>query len=229
MNRQEYLKLVCKEIHFIFDRKAVQKELEQHLEDSMLDLMLEERLSKEDAETKAVMQMGDPVEVGKQLNEEHHPVLGYLWMLSRALVVALLIIVIPSMIAGVMANKPLREPVVAEGSKEVYPVDVVVKMPSYEVHLDNICLLETGAYRLTYRYRTDFVLQRVGNAFQQLITATDKNGNSNFGSTHLTNQGIMGFCGELYIEWPEDGRLYIDFPNGEQVVLKQEVYCNEKK
>ena len=82
---------------------------------------------------------------------------------------------------------------------------------------------------MTYRYKTDFVVQRVGNAFQQLITATDQNGNSNFGSTHEISQGITGFRGELHIEWPEDGTLYIDFPNSEQVVLKQEVYCNEKK
>lgn len=229
MNRQEYLKLVCKEIHFIFDRKEVERELEQHLEDSMLDLMTEEELSKEEAEAKAVMQMGDPVEVGKQLNDEHHPVLGYLWMISRVLVVTLLIIVIPSVIAGIMADMPLRNPVVANDSKEIYPVNTVVEMPTYEVYLDNLCLLETGAYRLTYRYKTDFVIQRIGTAFQQLITATDQNGNSNFGSTHEISQGITGFRGELHIEWPEDGTLYIDFPNGEQVVLKQEVYCNEKK
>ena len=86
MNRQEYINQVRKEVHFVFDREAIENELQHHLEDSICDLM-EEGISREEAEAQAVAQMGDPVEVGKQLNEEHHPVLGYMWMLSSILLI----------------------------------------------------------------------------------------------------------------------------------------------
>ena len=50
MNRQDFLKQVSKEIHFIFDRKSIEKELNEHLDDSITDLM-EEGLSREEAES----------------------------------------------------------------------------------------------------------------------------------------------------------------------------------
>ena len=41
MNRQEYINQVRKEVHFVFDREAIENELQHHLEDSICDLMEE--------------------------------------------------------------------------------------------------------------------------------------------------------------------------------------------
>lgn len=77
MNKQEFLENIRKQIHFVFDRDSIEQEFNQHIEDSIADL-ISEGYSKEEAERIAVERMGNPIEIGKQLNEEHHPLLGYL-------------------------------------------------------------------------------------------------------------------------------------------------------
>ena len=41
MNKNEFLKIVSKQIHFFLDREKIEKELSDHIEDSALDLMEE--------------------------------------------------------------------------------------------------------------------------------------------------------------------------------------------
>ena len=91
MTKQEYLQTVRKQIHYIFDRDTIETELSQHLEDSIYDLM-EDGHSREEAEDLAVQQMGDPISTGKMLNQEHHPLLGYLCMATSAILIPLLIL-----------------------------------------------------------------------------------------------------------------------------------------
>ena len=68
MNKQEFLESIRKQIHFVFDRDSIEQEYSAHIEDSVLDLM-EDGYSKEEAEKIAIEQMGDPIEIGKALNE----------------------------------------------------------------------------------------------------------------------------------------------------------------
>ena len=74
---------VVKRIRFRHDRAAVAEELRSHLEESRDFLMQEEGLSQAEAERAAIAAMGDPEELGKELNQVHSPLLGWLWLLSR--------------------------------------------------------------------------------------------------------------------------------------------------
>lgn len=72
------------QIRFKPDRDRVWNELMAHIEDRVED-MKTRGYTEEEAEARAVTAMGDPVEVGKQLDKVHKPWLGWLWRASRVI------------------------------------------------------------------------------------------------------------------------------------------------
>ena len=81
MNREQWCGKMCEQIRFRPDRSAVWEEMKGHLDDKR-DALVASGLSLQDAETAAVAAMGDPEEVGRQMNAVHKPWLGWLWKLS---------------------------------------------------------------------------------------------------------------------------------------------------
>lgn len=69
-------------VRFKPDREAIDRELREHMEDHAADL---ERIgfTAEEAQTRVLAAMGDPAETGRALDREHSPVLGWLWVLSK--------------------------------------------------------------------------------------------------------------------------------------------------
>ena len=79
-------------IRFKPDREEVRAELEEHLEDKALDFQcIFPDLTEAEARERAVSEMGDPMEIGKELARIHKPWLGYLWRASRVLIVLLVL------------------------------------------------------------------------------------------------------------------------------------------
>ncbi len=66
---------VLREIHFAPDRRKIRQELMEHMEDRMEEYEDEERV---------LQSMGNPAELGRELNREHKPWLGWLWIGSWA-------------------------------------------------------------------------------------------------------------------------------------------------
>ena len=80
----QWLDEAVKGIRFGPDRAAVRAELEAHLEDKAADLQrIFPDMLPEDAEARALEDMGDPAEIGKELARIHRPWLGYLWRASK--------------------------------------------------------------------------------------------------------------------------------------------------
>lgn len=79
---------VTEQVRFKPDRDKIREELIAHIMDHVDDLK-DSGLTEEEAETQAVDAMGDPVAIGKQLDAIHKPWLGWLWMVSRWLVMLL--------------------------------------------------------------------------------------------------------------------------------------------
>lgn len=75
-------------VRFRPDHAAIRKELMGHLEDSRADL---ERLGygRELAERRALDAMGDACQVGSAMDMVHHPLLGWIWRISRWMAVLL--------------------------------------------------------------------------------------------------------------------------------------------
>ena len=71
-------------VRFGPDRAAVRGELEAHLEDKAADLRrIFPELTAEEARVRALEQMGDAAEIGRELAKIHRPWLGWLWRASK--------------------------------------------------------------------------------------------------------------------------------------------------
>lgn len=90
-------------VRFKPDRDKIWDELIAHIEDRTED-MKSRGYTQEEAETRAVAAMGDPEEVGKQLNAVHKPWLGRLWIVSKVLVILCLI----ALVLVLLTQHPLR-------------------------------------------------------------------------------------------------------------------------
>lgn len=82
---------VLKEVKFKYDHTAIRQELVEHMEELYEDLQAE-GLDAPVAEVMAVEYMGDAAEIGKALNGEHSPLLGWAWLICKRLVVVLSIL-----------------------------------------------------------------------------------------------------------------------------------------
>lgn len=78
MNKQtdEFLKAVCGEIRYRKIHPEIQEELNLHIEELTEEYLLQ-GYSDQEAITKAVLSMGDAKEVGKSLNKQHKPQIGW--------------------------------------------------------------------------------------------------------------------------------------------------------
>ena len=206
MTINEYLRRVKKHIYYIFDWDSIEQELAEHLQDSMEDLR-ESGYSKEEAEILAVEHMGNPDEVGRQLNKEHHPVFGYAWLLSAVilgfLVVELLFFVGYAAYQGIKTITPMR----MENSVAEYPLDMVLELPTHRLYLDNICIDEEGDYYLTYRAQVKYSYSRASWS-TELFSVEGSNGKF-LRSGGYTSSALWRLYGYLRFEKPEDGMLYV--------------------
>ena len=83
-----WLTLATEKIKFGADRRAVHAELREHIEDKILDIRrIYPDMTEEAAAKRALSQMGDAVEVGRELAKIHRPWLGYIWRLSQVLLI----------------------------------------------------------------------------------------------------------------------------------------------
>lgn len=224
MTGKEYLQRVRKHILYVFDRDSIEQELAEHLQDSM-DILREEGYSKEEAETLAVERMGSPDEVGKQLNKEHHPVLGYAWLASVVVLVLLMFPVLGSAgHAAYMAIKTIT-PITMENSEKSYSLDMDLELSTHKVRLDNICINKKGDYYLTYRARTKYSYSRAGWS-SELFYLQDSSGKY-LGKSGFSSGGRYGY---KEFAWPEDGMLYLRTKDGQLIELNlNEVMGNEAR
>lgn len=226
MNKQEFLQIIRKQIHFIFDRDSVEQEISQHIEDSIADLM-SDGYKRLEAEKIAVEQMGDPIEIGKQLNEEHHPLLGYLWVASN---VVLAILIIPAMILfGSFAYNlyQLATPTTVENSEIIIDLDIEFDIRTHYVKLDYICVNEDNEYLITYRGYNNFLYSRAGWSSDLFFVKNEYGEYWETGGGY--SQGPVGTFGYNKFEWPEDNILMLKTRANEIITIDLKEYDYEKK
>ncbi|NBG87691.1 permease prefix domain 1-containing protein [Isachenkonia alkalipeptolytica] len=84
---QIFIDKVLKEVRFSLVKPEIKKELQDHIEDKKEDFFLKDEMTEEEALKKTIEEMGEPVEIGKSLNEVHHPILGWALVLSKGLAI----------------------------------------------------------------------------------------------------------------------------------------------
>ncbi len=79
-----WLDTAVEKIRFGPDWRAAREELAAHLEDKIAgDLRRFPGMTEEEAQERALREMGDAAEIGRALGKIHTPWLGYLWSFSR--------------------------------------------------------------------------------------------------------------------------------------------------
>lgn len=86
-----YLKEILSCVKFTFDRANIRKELESHISDKM-EYYIEQGYDQENAEQLSIHDMGDAKEIGKELNKQHNPIIGWLWKITNAITVLIIIV-----------------------------------------------------------------------------------------------------------------------------------------
>ncbi|OUQ82099.1 permease prefix domain 1-containing protein [Flavonifractor sp. An10] len=89
----EFCGRVCRRVRFRPDRAAITAELTAHLEDHM-DALVARGFPPETAARQAVAAMGDPEEIGKELDKSHSPFLGWFQICFRVAVWGLAVLVL---------------------------------------------------------------------------------------------------------------------------------------
>ena len=186
---------VLKEVKFKYDHTGIRRELLDHMEELYEDLQAE-GMDADVAEIMAAEYMGDAKEIGQALNKEHSPVLGWLWLGCRRLVLVLLVLfllngipIVKTLVAGFFT--PYWE---KTDSPLVYKVPLEKEMKWYG---EEITMQEL-------RYYADGTLELRG-------TSLDWN-------RHWGN--VSGFYATLCLR-DEDGRIYVsEGGNGNQISLE---------
>ena len=97
---------VCRRVRFRPDRAAITAELTAHLEDHM-DALVARGFPPETAAQQAVAAMGDPEEIGRELDKSHSPLLGWFQIWFRVAVwgLAALVLLFTLPQAGTIATE----------------------------------------------------------------------------------------------------------------------------
>ena len=93
MHVKEFLENVCNEIKYKPIRNDISEELALHIEEVKQDYIAE-GLTEENAEEKAVSNMGNAEEIGKKLNKIHRPKLDWMLLILVAILIGFGILVI---------------------------------------------------------------------------------------------------------------------------------------
>ena len=145
-----WLDAATKAIRFGPDRRAVRRELEEHLEDKALDyLRIFPDLTEEEARERAAAEMGDPEEIGKELAKVHRPWLGYAWLASKVLLGFVLTVTFLFFVNGAYLGR-IQEVVAGPGySPEQESVEAVYGQAddlTYQGLLSNSGPIQVGEY-----------------------------------------------------------------------------------
>ena len=157
---EKYIKDVTSHVRFRFDRREIAEELREHMEDLYEDL-LAQGIEAEQAEELALEWMGDSEEVGKALDREHHPVLGWTWLI---LGVVCLAVVIKTVFGVIDLGKNIAEGYFgkiypASAQPVVYTIspEIERQVYSYTLYIDKIVYYEDGMLEVDYAtWRTPF-------------------------------------------------------------------------
>ena len=98
LDRQEYLKSLTEQIRTKRARTMVAEEVEAHIEDQKQDFMAH-GLGEEEAESMAVVEMGDPVEAGVKLDRVHRPKMEWT-VLMAILIISIMGLILQAVITS---------------------------------------------------------------------------------------------------------------------------------
>lgn len=109
MEMYSWLSIATSGIRFGPDREAVRLELMEHMEDKAADLLrIFPDMTEEEAQERALSEMGDAWELKKELAKVHKPWLGWLWRCTQVLVWGLLAVFLIAALGSALGSGGLE-------------------------------------------------------------------------------------------------------------------------
>lgn len=147
-----YIREVTSHVKFPFDRRAIAKELQAHMEDLYEDLLSQD-IDEEQAAQLTVDYMGDSEELGKELNEVHHPLWGWIWLVTRWMArFCVVVLVLWGLIQGISFGETYLQRIEHKNGNVVYTISPVLEAQLYgsKVQIEGIRYFDDGTLEYTY-------------------------------------------------------------------------------
>lgn len=148
-----FLKEVLSYVKFRRDREDIRAELEGHILDRMEEFM-ERGHDKEEAEQLSIEAMGDAKELGVELNKQHNPILGWIWLITNIIKVIIIVVFGYIFIFGLVLmfpSSPIKE---MPKEKIVYRIDIdeKVKIDDRVLRFTDLIYDKDGNMNVYYEY-----------------------------------------------------------------------------
>lgn len=190
-NKEKFLKEVLSQVKFKYDRHDIGTELEAHIQDK-IDYYTDLGYDMDKAEELSVNDMGDAKEIGKELNKQHNPFIGWVWKITNVLLVFSVVIsafVGFLIIASLITENPAKS---IDKSNIDYKIDIdeKVKVDDGIIHLTDIILEKNGDLNIIYKYY-DTKLWGTGWSHGTMGEISDNLGNRYVSGSGLSSGGII--------------------------------------
>jgi len=209
-DKEEFLREVLSHIRFSLDREDIRYELESHILDKKDDYIAEGYDPKE-AEQMAVADMGDPVEIGVELNKQHNPIIGWLWMITNAMVVLFVvwhIFVLGSQLLRLLFQENLLNDIPKENIVYQIDVDEKVKIDDTVIHFTHVVYEKNGDLNIFFKHY-DTRLWGTGWSLAGIGTIEDNLGNEYFEGGSYASGGIISNCRRIVRNFSEEADMLI--------------------
>ena len=209
----KFLEDVLSYIKFPFVKDDIKFELESHILEK-IDYYMEQGYDRETAEELSINDMGNPKEIGIQLNRQHNPFLGWILTITNVMIFFLGILsvffIVPIFVSplfdGNLINDIPKEDI-------VYRIDIDerVKLDDRIIHFTNVVYEKNGDMNIFYEYwdsrflKTGWSLGTIGNIRDNL-------GNTYFAGSGLGGGGLKSKCRSTVRDFSKDAdTLIIDY------------------
>lgn len=220
-----YIGEILSFVKFRYDHKAIRRELTEHMEDLYEDLQAE-GMDAPIAEQMTMEYMGQADEIGEELNRVHSPILGWVWWISRAFFMVVLLLSITPLIhdlycVGTAAHARLSDYPEKEYGNLLWSVDAEerAQIDDLTVTIDKIRFYDDGEMQICFSQ--DFsgsakngyhffaggfaVSDENGNRARELITRTERiGGGGDYMKWAVAYTGIPADAETLYLDMDED-------------------------
>lgn len=201
-----FLKDVVSYVKLLFDRPEIRQELEDHIEDRMLDFR-SEGYNNEEALTRAIDSMGNPQDIGRELNMMHKPLLGWIWKISDITVKVVGIIAVLYSLMVLLATLNFSNPL-----RSIDKDDVVYHMKANEkakidsriIQVTDILYENDGTMHIRFKtYGTSIFINNWN--FSSIGVITDDVGSEYWGNGGSSG-GIVSYSHVEIEDFPEDSQ-----------------------
>ncbi len=193
-DKEIFLQNVLSHIKLPFDRKDIYNELDNHINDH-INAFIENGFTPEESISKAIHRMGDAAVIGKELNQIHNPLLGWLWKLSDILVKVVGIIVIFSILSSLISTINFKSPLsYIEEDDIIYhlKVDEKEKIDSTIIKITDLVYDTNGTLHIFFKTYSDSIFINTWS-FGNIGRISDEFGNEYFGGSGSSGGGLISY------------------------------------